>query len=329
MTEEKRLLSGMRPTGKLHLGHQRVIAEWAKLADIYDCYFFTADWHAITTQFDDTGNLRANKRQVIIDFISAGLDPEKVHLFHQSEIKEHAELHLLFSMITPLSWLERVPTYKGQLAAFKEKGKDIATYGFLGYPLLMAADILIYRPVGVPVGEDQLPHVEFCRELVRRFHHLYQCEIFPEPAPVFSKIEILPGLDNRKMSKSYDNFINLDSSPEVVKEKVWTMITDPARIRKTDPGHPDICAVYAYHGFFNREEQAEICENCKAGSIGCGECKKRLTAKINKFLEPIRARRAELEANPGRLDEIIEAGNAAARKEARKTMELVREAMRI
>lgn len=329
MTEKQRMLSGMRPTGRLHLGHQRVIAEWAKLSDIYECFFFTADWHAITTQFDDTGSLRENKRQVVIDYISAGLDPEKVHIFHQSDVKEHAELHLLFSMITPLSWLERVPTYKGQLAAFKEKGKDIATYGFLGYPLLMASDILMYRPVGVPVGADQMPHVEFCRELVRRFHHLYDCDVFPEPAPIFSKIDILPGLDNRKMSKSYDNFINLSATAAEVKDKVWQMVTDPSRIRKTDPGHPDICAVYAYQGFFNKEEQAEICENCRAGSIGCGECKKRLTARINEFLEPMREKRAYLEENPAQLDEIIEQGNAAARRVACQTMDMVRDAMRI
>ena len=182
-------------------------------------------------------------------------------------------------MITPLSWLERVPTYKGQLAAFAEKGKDIATYGFLGYPLLMAADILMYRPVGVPVGQDQLPHVEFCRELVRRFHHLYEVEIFPEPAPIFSQIAILPGTDNRKMSKSYNNYINLSDSPEVIKQKVWGMVTDPARIRKTDPGHPEVCAVYAYQGFYNKDKQAEICANCAKGCIGCGECARCCPAK--------------------------------------------------
>lgn len=329
MTEKQRVLSGMRPTGRLHLGHQRVIDYWTRLTDKYDAYFFTADWHAITTQFDDTGHLRDNKREIVIDWLSSGLDPEKCHIFHQSDIKEHAELHLLFSMITPLSWLERVPTFKGQLAAFAEKGKDIATYGFLGYPLLMAADILMYRPVGVPVGQDQIPHVEFCRELVRRFHHLYDVNIFPEPAPIFSQIEILPGTDNRKMSKSYNNFINLSSTADEVKTKVWNMVTDPARIRKTDPGHPDICAVYAYQGFYNKEKQEEICENCKKGCIGCGECKKMLTDKINAFLDPIREKRAFYEANPRLLDDIIDSGNTAARKVACHTMEMVREAIKI
>ena len=329
MTQDKRLLSGMRPTGRLHLGHYKVIKEWARLCDIYDCYWFTADWHAITTQFDNTDNIAANRREIVIDWLSAGLDPDKCHIFHQSDIKEHAELHLLFSMITPLSWLERVPTYKGQLEAFKEKGKDIATYGFLGYPLLMAADILMYRPSGVPVGEDQAPHVEFCRELLRRFHHLYDCEVFPEPQPVFNHIEILPGTDNRKMSKSYDNFILLSATAGQVKDKVWAMVTDPARIRKTDPCQPDICAVYAYHGFFNKDEQPQICADFQAGAIGCGQCKKRLTDCLNDFLEPMRERRAKYEANPALLDEIIAAGNDTARATARETMELVRAAMKV
>jgi tryptophanyl-tRNA synthetase len=329
MEQRQRVLSGMRPTGRLHLGHQRVIAYWAELCEKYEAYYFTADWHAITTIFDDTSSLRENKREVIIDWLSAGLDPEKCHIFHQSDIKEHAELHLLFSMITPLSWLERVPTYKGQVAAFAESGKDIATYGFLGYPLLQAADILMYRPVGVPVGQDQLPHVEFCRELVRRFHHLYGVAIFPEPGPIFSQIPILPGTDNRKMSKSYDNYINLSATADEVKEKVWGMVTDPARIRKTDLGHPEICAVYAYHGFYNQGNQQEICEQCKRGSIGCGECKKQLTDIINAFLEPIREKRAYYEANPKVLDEIINVGNAAARGTACETMDMVRDAMKV
>ncbi len=329
MAEKERLLSGMRPTGRLHLGHQRVIENWASLTDQYECFYFTADWHAITTQFDDTGHLRENKRQVVIDWLSGGLDPEKCHIFHQCDIKEHAELHLLFSMVTPLSWLERMPTFKGQVAAFAAQGKDITNYGFLGYPLLQAADILMYRPVGVPVGQDQLPHVEFCRELVRRFHHLYDVQIFPEPAPIFSQIEILPGTDNRKMSKSYDNFINLSFSAQEVKDKVWGMVTDPARIRKTDPGHPEVCAVYAYHGFYNKEEQPEICAACQAGTIGCGECKNKLTAKLNAFMDPIREKRAYYEANPQVVDAIIADGSEAARREARKTMDMVREAMKI
>ena len=329
MTERGRILSGMRPTGRLHLGHYSVIENWAKLCQDYDAYFFTADWHAITTQFDQTDKLRENKRQVVIDYISAGLDPNKCHIFHQSDIKEHAELHLLMSMITPLSWLERVPTYKGQVQQFKAQGKDIATYGFLGYPLLMSADILMYRPAGVPVGEDQLPHCEFTRELARRFNNMYNVQIFPEPEAILAKIKVLPGTDNRKMSKSYNNYINLSFTADEVKEKVWQMITDPARIRKTDPGHPDICAVYAYHGFYNQAEQPEICAACQAGSIGCGQCKKMLTQKINDFLDPIREKRAQLETMPKLLDDIIEDGNDAARKQAQITMEMVREAIGI
>ncbi|MEG1996854.1 MAG: tryptophan--tRNA ligase [Clostridiales bacterium] len=329
MTEKQRVLSGMRPTGRLHLGHYSVIENWDFLSPKYDPYFFTEYGLAFTTQFDHTYHLRYNKRQVVIDYISAGLDPCKCHIFHQSDIKEHAELNLLMAMITPLSWLERVPTYKGQLQQFKEQGKDIATYGFLGYPLLMSADILMYRPVGVPVGEDQVPHCEFTRELARRFNNLYGVDVFPEPEAILSKIKVLPGTDNRKMSKSYDNYINLSFTAAEVKDKVWQMVTDPARIRKTDPGHPDICAVHAYHGFYNQQEQPEICANCKAGLIGCGDCKKKLTKCLNDFLDPIREKRAQLEQMPDLLDDIIAAGNMAARKEAVKTMEMVREAIKI
>ncbi len=329
MTNKLTVLSGMRPTGRLHLGHYSVIENWIELTKQYEAYFFTADWHAITTQFDNTDNLAENKKQVVIDWLSAGLDPEQCHIFNQSEVKEHAEMHLLFSMITPLSWLERVPTYKGQVEQFSKQGKDITTYGFLGYPLLMASDILMYLPFGVPVGEDQSAHLEFARELARRFNHLYQSELFPEPQALFAKIKMLPGIDKRKMSKSYDNYINLSADAKEVKDKIWQMITDPARIRKDDPGHPDICTVYAYHGFYNAKEQAQICEDCKKGAIGCGQCKLRLNEKLNQFLEPIRERRAQLEQNPKMLAEIVDAGNAAARKKAQATMAQMREVMQL
>lgn len=327
MTET--VLSGMRPTGPLHLGHYSVVENWIKLSEKYDCYYFTADWHAITTQFDATDNLAKNKRNIVIDWLAAGLDPQKCHIFHQSDIKEHAELHLLLSMITPLSWLERVPTYKDQIHQFRDQGKDIATYGFLGYPLLQAADILMYRPIGVPVGEDQLPHLEFCRELSRRFYALYGEKVFTEPKALLAKISMLPGIDKRKMSKSYNNFINLSADEKEVKDKVKQMITDPERIRKTDPGHPDICCVHTYHGFYNKQQQAEITENCRGGAIGCGDCKNCLSAKINEFLEPVRERRAKLEAQPQLVDEVIAAGNKEARKVAVETMVMVREAMKI
>ncbi|MCL1974899.1 MAG: tryptophan--tRNA ligase, partial [Firmicutes bacterium] len=290
---------------------------------------FTADWHAITTQFDDTGDIRENKRQVVIDWLSAGLDANSCHIFNQSEIKEHAEMHLLFSMITPLSWLERVPTYKGQVEQFREQGKDITTYGFLGYPLLQAADILMYLPYGVPVGEDQDAHIEFSRELARRFNHLYQTKLFPEPKGIFAKVKMLPGLDGRKMSKSYDNYISLSADEAEVKRRVWQMVTDPQRIHKNDPGHPHICTVYAFHGFYNAPEITDICSACQKGEIGCGECKMNLTAKLNDFLAPIRARRAELEQRPAVLDDILHEGNGAARERAKNTMELMREAMKL
>ena len=328
-TKKERVLSGMRPTGRLHLGHYSVLENWIALSQRYEAYFFTADWHAITTQFDDTGDIRENKRQVVIDWLSAGLDPAACHIFNQSEIKEHAEMHLLFSMITPLSWLERVPTYKGQVEQFREQGKDITTYGFLGYPLLQAADILMYLPYGVPVGEDQDAHIEFSRELARRFNHLYQTKLFPEPKGLFAKVKMLPGLDGRKMSKSYDNYISLCADEAEVKRRVWQMVTDPARIHKNDPGHPDICTVYAFHGFYNAAEQPAICLACQKGEIGCGECKLKLTAKLNEFLSPIRARRAELEQHPDQLDDILREGNKAARGRAVSTMELMREAMKL
>lgn len=327
MTKSGNILSGMRPTGRLHMGHYSVLENWAKLQNEYPCYFFIADWHAITTAFDNTSIIAQNIRDIALDWLAAGLDPDKCHIFVQSQVKEHAELHLLFSMITPLSWLERVPTYKDQVQNFSKAGKDITTYGFLGYPLLMAADILIYRAYGVPVGEDQLPHLEFARELVRRFHHLYQCEIFPEPQALLAKIKCLPGTDNRKMSKSYNNTITLGADADEVVSKVRQMVTDPARIKKDDPGHPDVCAVYTYHNFYNATEAADIAERCKGGTIGCVACKKQLAAKLEEYIAPVRERRLYFAERPQLVDEILAAGNEAARAEAKKTMELVRAAM--
>ncbi|MGI6360934.1 MAG: tryptophan--tRNA ligase [Bacillota bacterium] len=329
MQVNKKVLSGMRPTGKLHLGHLSVLENWAKLQEEYNCSYFIADWHALTTSFDDTESIRANSREMTIDWLSAGLDPQKCIIFRQSDVKQHAELHLLLSMITPLSWLERVPTYKDQIQQFGSAGKDIAMYGFLGYPLLMASDILLYRAGFVPVGQDQLPHLEFSRELVRRFNNMYDCEVLVEPQPLLAKIKMLPGIDKRKMSKSYGNDIALSASPKEVKSQVHQMVTDPARIRKDDPGHPDICTVYSYQGFYNEAEQAEIGEACRAGQIGCGECKKRLTAKMNEFLAPILARRAVLIKDQQLVDDVLAAGAAAAQLEAEATMQLVREALKI
>lgn len=332
MTESNckgRVLSGMRPTGKLHLGHLSVLENWVKLQEDYKCFYFIADWHALTTSYDDTSRIVEMGREMAIDWLSVGLDPKRSCIFRQSDIKEHAELYLLFSMMTPLGWLERVPTYKDQVQQFGKAGKDITTHGFLGYPLLMAADILIYRANFVPVGEDQSAHLEFSRELVRRFNHLYDTDVLVEAQPLFAKIKMLPGIDNRKMSKSYHNDISVSATPEEVWDKVQQMVTDPSRIRKSDPGHPDICTVYKYHTIYNEGEKEEICAACKGGEIGCFACKKKLAAKMDAFLAPIIERRQALLAQPNLVDDILAEGAVEARREAGATMDLVRNAMHI
>lgn len=322
---KKRILSGMRPTGSLHLGNYfGALENWVKLQDEYDCHYFVADWHALTTGYEDTSELRNNIYEVTIDWLSAGLDPEKSVIFVQSDVKEHAELHLAFSMITPLSWLYRCPTYKDQLQQLKEK--NIATYGFLGYPCLQAADILIYKAEAVPVGEDQLPHLELTREIARRFNHLYK-EIFPEPQALLTKAKVLPGLDGRKMSKSYSNTIALSDSPEVITQKVKQMTTDPARIKKTDPGHPEICSVYAFHKVFNLDAVPEIEQNCRAGQIGCVQCKKMLAQKVVEYMDPIYSKRKELECKPEYVKEVLHEGAKKARKVASETIEEVKQTL--
>lgn len=327
MTKQGIILSGMRPTGRLHLGHYSVLENWAKLQQEYESYFFIADLHALTTAFDTPEQIQDNIKNLALDYLAAGLDPEKAAIFVQSQVKEHAELHLLFSMITPLSWLERVPTYKDQVNQFQKSGKDITTYGFLGYPLLMASDILLYRSTAVPVGEDQLPHLEFCRELARRFNYMYKTDIFPEPQALLSKIKLLPGIDNRKMSKSYHNDIPLAATSDEIMAKVRQMVTDPARIKKDDPGHPEVCAVYTYHKFYNEAEQPEICESCKAGTIGCVACKKRLAAKLDEFMAPIRERREHFATQPQLLDEVLANGRDKAAKAAGETISRVKDVM--
>lgn len=323
------ILSGMRPTGKLHLGHLSVLENWAKLQSGNENYYMVADWHTLTTGFSDTSAIQDNIKNMTLDYLAAGIDPEQSAIFVQSHVKEHAELDLLLSMITPLGWLERVPTYKDQIIQFGKEGKDISTHGFLGYPLLMAADIMVYRSTAVPVGEDQVPHLEFTRELVRRFNHLYQKEVFPEPKALLSKIKLLPGTDNRKMSKSYGNDIPLDADEKLILQRVSQMVTDPARIKKDDLGHPDVCTVYTYHTFYNKEEAADIECRCKAGTVGCVACKKRLAQKLNEFMTPIRERRRDLEDNPQRLTDILAAGRDKAAVKAGETLSLVREAMKI
>lgn len=323
------ILSGMRPTGKLHLGHLSVLENWVKLQKDYRSYFMIADWHALTTGFDDTANFKENIREIALDWLSVGIDPEESAVFVQSQVKEHAELHLLLSMTTPLSWLERVPTYKEQIQQFGQVGKDIGTYGFLGYPLLMAADILVYRATAVPVGEDQIPHLEFCRELARRFNYIFQDNVLPEPQALLAKVKLLPGIDNRKMSKSYGNDISITADMSEIQGKVSQMITDPARIRKTDLGHPDVCTVFTYHTFYNQEEKENIREQCSAGDIGCVACKKNLAAKLNGFIAPIREKRAELASQPHLVEEILHHGAEKAREKASETMVMVRKAMKI
>lgn len=319
------ILSGMRPTGRLHLGNYfGALENWVRLQDQYNCYFFVADWHALTTGYDSTEVIIPNTYEMVADFLAAGLDPDKCAIFRQSDVKEHAELHLLMSMITPLSWLERCPTYKDMIQQLSNK--DINSYGFLGYPALMSCDILMYKADAVPVGEDQLPHLEFTREMVRRFNHLYG-PVFPEPKALMTEAKVLPGTDGRKMSKSYNNTIALADDPDAVRTKVMSMITDASRIKKTDPGHPDICSVYAYHKVFNPEQVPEITEQCKGGCIGCVQCKRALAAKISEYLTPIYERRQAIVADKGYIDDVLEAGRVKAAARAAATMDDVRSAM--
>ena len=327
---KKIVLSGMRPTGKLHIGHLSVIENWINLQNEFDANFFIADYHALTTQFDDTSMLQQNIRNMMIDWLAIGLDPEKATLFIQSQIKEHAELYLLFSMITPLSWLERCPTFKGQIEQFREQeGKDITTHGFLGYPLLQAADILLYLADFVPVGEDQLPHLEITREVARRYNHLYNIELFPEPKGLLAKVPLLLGTDGRKMSKSYNNFINIMSETDEITTKVRSMITDANRIRKDDLGNPDVCTVFSYQKIYNQGEVQEIESSCRAGKIGCMDCKKKLICSLDNLLSPIRERRHSIENNNKYIDEVIVFGREKAQKKAQINIEKIKEAMNL
>lgn len=315
-----RILSGMRPTGSLHIGHLSVIQNWVALQNDYECYYSIVDLHALTTAYEDRLNYPCLRREIALDWLSVGIDPQKSSIFIQSQVKEHAELHLLFSMFTPLSWLERVPTYKSQIQQLSQQGKNIYTYGFLGYPLLQAADILLYKANAVPVGEDQLPHVELCREVARRFNHLFGM-VFPEPKGLVGKVPLLPGVDGRKMSKSYHNAISLTASPEEVKTRVQQMITDPARLRKNDPGHPEVCIVDKFHQIYT-PEVAEVEENCRAGKVGCVACKRHLAENLEKVLSPYRERR-EYWGEPGRVEKVLEEGAERARVTASETMKEV------
>jgi len=323
-----RVLSGMRPTGKLHLGnYMGALANWVKLQAEYECYFFIADWHALTTDYADTSKVKDNIEEVALDFLGAGLDPEQSVLFLQSKVPEHGTLHLLLSMITPLSWLERVPSYKEQQENLSSK--DLTTYGFLGYPLLQSADILLYQPQFVPVGQDQVVHVELTREIARRFNHFYKLEgreVLPEPKVLLTPSPKLPGTDGRKMSKSYGNTIQLTDSETEVRQKLKTMVTDPARIRRTDPGDPDKCPVGDLHKVFSTPEKlAEVYEGCRTAGIGCIQCKGWAADSLVQILGPIQERRAGFTV--AQATEIIDAGSVRAQRRAAETMREVNEAM--
>lgn len=325
----QRIVSGMRPTGPLHLGHYfGVLVNWVELQDQYDCFFFVADWHALTSEYASPARIRGFVPQLVLDWVAAGLDPAKCTIFLQSQVKEHAELQLLFSMFTPLGWLERNPTYK-EVKGELEGSKDLSTYGFLGYPVLMASDILIYRPQLVPVGQDQLPHLELTREIARRFNHLYG-SLFPEPQAKLTEAQKLPGLDGRKMSKSYGNAVHLSESLEDVTPKIMSMLTDTNRMRRKDPGNPDHCNLFPYHGLITDEQtRREIVAGCTQASLGCVDCKKMLLQSLERFLEPIQARRKVLEAEPDRIWAILDAGNRKARDQAGKTLALAREKLNL
>lgn len=394
----RRVVSGMRPTGRLHLGNYHgALANWVALQHDFECFFFVADWHALTTAYENTEDIRANTREVIIDWLAAGLDPSACTFFVQSRIPEHAELHLILSMVTPLSWLERVPTYKDQIAQLTDK--DLGTYGFLGYPLLQAADILVYRPEFVPVGEDQVAHVEITREIVRRFNNVFGREpdfrarvsaavgrlglddgarfqalrrkyqehgdddalatargiveraagietadrerllgdlegggraVLPEPSALLTKAPKVPGLDGRKMSKSYGNTIGMREDPAAVEKKLKAMRTDPARVRRTDPGDPDKCPVWDLHKIYSdAPTQAWVQQGCRSAGIGCLDCKKPVIDKVVEEISAIRKRAVEFEENPELVRNIIAEGAEKARDAARATMDDVRHAMNL
>jgi len=318
----------MRPTGPLHLGNlMGALDNWVKLQDGYECYYSLVDWHSLTTDYADPSEIRQNVLEVAIDWLAAGLDPERSTLFIQSQVPEHAELHLLLSMVVPVPWLERVPTYKEQQQQLTSK--DLSTYGFLGYPLLQAADIIIYKADAVPVGEDQAAHVELTREIVRRFNNFYG-EVFPEPKTLLTEAKRIPGTDGRKMSKSYGNAIYIKDDPETVRQKVRPMVTDPARKRRTDPGNPDVCPVFDLHkAFSTAQTRAWAAEGCRTAGIGCLDCKGKLLEHMLERLAEVHARRPEFASRPDTVRDVLREGSKRARAVAQATMDEVRAAMKI
>ncbi len=328
MTTRQRILSGMRPTGELHLGHLiGALRNWVAMQGEYDCFYFVADHHALMSEYHRPEVIRSSTLSNVADWIACGVDPDKATIFVQSHVPEHAELHLVLSCITPLGWLERCPTYKEQLVELEKGGKDVRNYAFLGYPVLQAADIVLYKASRVPVGEDQIPHLELTREIVRRFNGTFNKEIFPEPQAKLTAVPRLLGLDRRKMSKSYGNCIFLSDPAEEVAKKVSTMYTDPKRVRRSDPGRPEECNVHDYFRAFAPEQSDEVAGKCRSAEWGCTDCKKHLAATLNAFLDPIRTKRTELLADKGALEKILREGNERARTVAAATMKEVRQAV--
>ncbi len=325
----KRILSGMQPSGKLHLGNYfGALKNWVELQNDFECFFFIADWHALSSLYEDPRRIKEYSFEVAVDWLSAGLDPEKCTLFLQSKIPEHAELHLILSMMVPVPWLERNPTYKEKQDEVKKV--DMSTYGFLGYPVLQTADIVLYRADFVPVGIDQAPHLELSREIVRRFHNLYKKNVFIEPGAKISDIPKLNGLDGRKMSKSYDNAIFLSDNEKEVSKKVQQMLTDPARARRDDPGNPDVCNLYPFHKIYSPQSMRdEVEEGCRSAKIGCGDCKKMLTQTMLEGMRPIMEKRKEIVNKPKEVEEIIEEGSRKAQLVAKSTLDRAKQAMKL
>src|SRR3954469_3538970 len=328
----KRVVSGMRPTGRLHLGHfHGAVKNWIEISKKAECFYFSADWHALTSEYKDTSRIAQSQREMFADWIAAGLDPERCTLFIQSHVKQHAELYLLLAMISPLGWLERVPTYKEQQEQLKEK--DLNTYGFLGYPVLQTADVALYGADAVPVGQDQVAHLELARELVRKFNfHFATAEkpVLVEPRPYLTDVPKILGLDGRKMSKSYGNAVELGEDPESARKRIMVAVTDPARKRRHDPGHPEVCPIYWLHRAYSPKERVELVDReCRSAGIGCVDCKKWLLGARVPALEKHRDARAELDRNPARIDELVQLGTSKAAKVAEETMVAVRDAVKL
>lgn len=319
----------MQPSGKLHLGNYHgALKNWLALQEDYDCFYFIADWHSLTTLYEKPHLIKEFSFEVAVDWLSSGLDPDKCTLFVQSDIHEHAELHLLLSMIVPVPWLERNPTYKEK--QLEVKNVDMSSYGFLGYPVLQTADVLLYKADYVPVGIDQVPHLEISREIVRRFHNLYKKKVFVEPAAKISEIPKLNGIDGRKMSKSYNNAIYLSDTEKEIKKKVLSMLTDPARARRDDPGDPDVCNLFPFHKLYSSKEmQEEIIPACRSAKIGCGDCKLKLVDSMLEGLRPMMEKRRVIVSKPKEVKEILRAGTEKARKVASATLREVKECMKI